>query len=307
MVKIVLAIALTISVILNAFLYNNYPKVKSTILVNQYPYLSKRILADSTNDILLNFLNLRQDIQTTTDPYGDSFGMYFEYLPTGTSIGVNSTVDFHEASLFKIPVVMAYFHQLERLKTRDDPVITLQKSDLDSQFGNLYKKGAGYKIKLSDAVKLAITDSDNTAIKLVVPRITQDDFDHVYQALDLTLTTDKNGAILNPRGYSSILKALYFSSVLSLNDSEYILNLMTKTKFVDKIPAGVPDNIPIAHKIGVYNKDGKDEGYMDCGIVFVPNRPYILCMISQSDEQTARERMQQISRKIYNYVSNVAH
>lgn len=305
--KLVLGVALAISIILNVYLYTTYPKVRRATLVNKYPYLGRRVLTENSNDILLNFLNLRQDIQDTTAPYKDTFGMYFEYLPTGVSIGVNSNTDFHAASLFKLPVVMAYYHQLERLKTRDDPTVTLQQSDLDSEFGNLYKKGPGYKIKLSDAVKLALTESDNTAIKLIVPRITQDDFNHVYEALDVTLTTDPNGAIISTRGYSSILKALYFSSVLTQDDSQYLLSLLTKTKFVDKIPAGVPDNVSVAHKIGVYNKNGKDEAYMDCGIVYLTQRPYMLCMISQSDEQTARDRMQQMSQKIYNYVSNAQH
>lgn len=271
----------------------------------QFPFLAKRIFNENFSDIILNFLDLRNDIKSITAPFGDSFSMYFEYLPTGTSININATDEFHAASLFKLPVVMAYYHQQERLKLREDPIITLQQSDLDSEFGDLYKKGAGYKIRLSNAVKLALQESDNTAIKLVVPRITQDDFENIYQSLDIDLNTDKNGAILTTKGYASILKALYFSSVLTKQDSENILNLLTKTKFVDKLPSGVPENIPVAHKIGVFNKNkDEDEAFMDCGIVYVPNRPYSLCMLSRSDEQTARERMANISRKIYDYISS---
>lgn len=271
---------------------------------NQYPFLAKRIFNENFSDIILNFLDLRTDIKNITEPFGDSFSMYFEYLPTGTNININASKEFHAASLFKLPVIMAYYHQQERLKQREDPVITLQQSDLDSEFGDLYKKGVGYKIKLSDAVKLALEESDNTAIKLIVPRITQEDFENVYQSLDIDLNTDKNGAIITTKGYASILKALYFSSVLEKEDSEYILNLLTKTKFIDKLPAGVPDNILVAHKIGVFNKNkDEDEAFMDCGIVYIPNRPYSLCILSRSDEQTARERMAEISRKVYDYVS----
>ena len=268
-----------------------------------YPLLAKRIFLNNFSDIILNFLNLRQDLRAMTDPYGKDFSIYFEYLPTGVSIGINATEEFHQASLFKLPVVMAYFNQMENLKKYDDPVVTLQQKDLDQEFGDLWKRGAGYRIKISDAIKLALTESDNTAIKLIVPRITEQNFNEVYSSLDIDLQTDKEGAIITTKGYSSILKALYFSSVLEEKNSQYILDLLTKTKFVDKLPAGVPQNIPVAHKIGVFNKNGGDEAYMDCGIVYVPNRPYILCLYSKSDEQTARERIRTISKKVYDYVS----
>lgn len=272
-------------------------------LYKTYPFLAKRIFIHSFSDIILNFLNLRQDLRDITVPYGQNFSVYFEYLPTGVSISINATEEFHQASLFKLPVVMAYYNQLENMKEKDDPLVTIQQKDLDSEFGDLWRKGVGYKIKLSDAIKLALTESDNTAIKLVVPRITEQNFNEVYSALDIDLQTDKEGAIITTKGYSSILKALYFSSVLEEQDSQYILGLLTKTKFVDKLPAGVPQNIPVAHKIGVFNKNGGDEAYMDCGIVYLPNRPYILCMYSRSDEQTAREKMRAISKKVYDYVS----
>lgn len=273
---------------------------------SNYPFLAKRIFAQNFSDIVLNFLDLRSELRNVTKPYGDKFSLYFEYLPTGVSININGTTEFYQASLFKVPVVMAYYHQKERLKNPGDPILTIKKEDLDSEFGDLWKKGVGYRIKMSEAVKMALEDSDNTAIKLIVPRITKQDFDDVYTSLDIDLNTNKNGAVITTKGYSSILKALYFSSVLAPEDSQDLLKTLTKTKFVDKLPAGIPPNIPVAHKIGVFNKgENTQEAYMDCGIVYVPNRPYSLCIYSQSDEQTARERMREISKIVYDYVSSV--
>lgn len=298
------SIILAISIFLNIVLFFKCEfGCEDNLPSNQYPFLARRILNENFNDVLINFLDLRTDLKTTVLPFEKSFSFYFEYLPTGTSVGVNEKEEFYAASLFKLPVIMSYYRQLERLKERNDPVLTIQEKDLDKEFGNLWKKGVGYKIKMSDAIKLAITNSDNTAIRLVVSQTTENDFEHVYQALDIDLRTDDGGARLTTKGYTSILKALYFSSVLEKKDSQEILDLLTKTKFVDKLPAGVPENIAVAHKIGVYNKNGENEAYMDCGIVYVPNRPYALCMLSISDEQTARERMQLISKKTYDYVS----
>ena len=177
---------------------------------------------------------------------------------------------------------------------------------LDSEFGNLWKKGEGYKLKASEAVKLALIESDNTAAQALLPFVTTKDFNAVYEALDIDLRTDNKGALVSAKNYSSILKALYFSSVIGKDSSEEILDLLTKTKFSDKLAASVPEDVRVAHKIGDFiDKDGNN-GYRDCGIVYVPRRPYVLCMFSVGDEQLARERMQLASKTIYDYVAHEA-
>lgn len=270
----------------------------------KYPLLATRVLLENPVDVLVSFLPLRNNLRNETAPWGDGFGMYFEYLPTGTSININGLSEFHAASLFKTPVVMAYFRTRERLNKTDDPTVSLRPEDLDSQFGDLWKKGAGYKIKLSEAVRLALEESDNTAARILVPFIGSVDFEAVYQGLDINLNVDKSGAILTAKSYSSIFKALYFSSVLNKDDSQLVLNYMTKSKFPDKLQAGVPLNVTVSHKIGDFvDKDG-NEAFTDCGIVYVPRRPYLLCMVSRTDEQTARGRMQDISKMIYDFVSS---
>lgn len=308
----VLVCCLILSILLNIVAFNllfqNEDEVKSVEdfekAQQKYPLLSKRILQDYPQDLLMHFFNLRKEVNELVAPYGADFGLYFEYLPTGTSIGVNANEEFYAASLFKVPVVMAYYHHLEEDEPTHDEVFKIQKKHLDREFGNLWKKGEGHKIKASDTVKLALIESDNTAVKLLADRVTARDLEHVYHALDLELRTDKEGALVSARNYASILKALFFASVLNKESSAEILDLLTKTKFPDKLAAGVPEEIAVAHKIGNFkDKEGR-EGFRDCGIVYVPRRPYILCMFSVGDEEVARERMQRVSRTIYNFVSS---
>lgn len=301
------------SIIVNILGISNYIYTNAIVTENKkfqsqvkkYSFLAPRILHENPVDILVNFISLRDNLKNETAPWGDSFGMYFEYLPTGTSININGTNEFHAASLFKTPIVMAYYHTRERLKKTDDPEITLRPEDLDNQFGDLWKKGAGYKIKASEAVRLALEESDNTAAKALVPYIGSVDFEAVYQGLDIDLNVDKEGAILTPKSYSSIFKALYFSAVLSKDSSQEILDHLGHSKFPDKIEAGVPDNITIAHKIGDFVDKSGNEAFTDCGIIYYTRRPYMLCMVSKTNEQIAKERMQDISKMIYDFISSV--
>jgi len=310
--KVVLLIVFAVSLITNLWLLFGYKLKGNPQIVHnlfsaeekKYPLISKRVLLEYPNDLLINFLPLRQKLRQVIGGYNEkenTFAMYFEYLPTGTSIGIMEKTDFTAASLFKIPIIMAYYHKKERLDMKEDPVVTIQEEDLDRDFGTLWQKGVGTEINIDEAVRRAIIDSDNTAIKLISKQIEKEDFDAVYAGLDIDLMLQEDTVVINAKQFSSLLKALYFSSLLNKENSQKILDLMTKTRFHDKLPAGVPASVPVAHKIGTLITENKM--FMDCGIVYVPRRPYLLCMISVTDEKTARERMKTISKEVYTYVT----
>ena len=270
-----------------------------------FPLLSPRIFSEKQNDILVNFLPLRKALRAATIGYGESFGICFEYLPSGTSIGINEKKDFIAASLIKVPVVMAYFRQREASGLSvDGETIRLEERDIDKDYGTLWQKGVGAVIAVDDAVRLSLVESDNTASLVLANRVLQTYFDDVYEGLDIDFTKVDNRVILSPKQYASILKELYLSSVISKESSQKILTLLTQTKYNDNISAGVPAGIPVAHKFGIYEEKGV---YQDCGIVYAPKRPYVLCMMSQSSEAEARTRMIAVSRMIYEYVAQANH
>ncbi len=307
-ILVILVILFVVSLIFNGYLWQENSR-KDTLVeydtafhaaLKRYPLLSPRILRDTHPDFILNFLDLRTNLHKKLDSLGDKFSMYFEYLPTGNSIGINANNEFYAASLFKLPVVMAYFRRKELTNTKEDVKVKLTKEMLDSRFGDLWQKGEGYEIGLDEAVQLALEKSDNTAAEALGAAITQDAFNDVYEAIDIPLQITNNGAVMTAKNYSSILKALYFSAVLTKEDSSKTLDYLTHSEFNDKLIAGLPKDITVAHKIGVID----EKSYMDCGIVYIPSRPYILCMVSSGTEDDARSRMSSTSKMIYDFVSN---
>jgi len=301
---LIVILFLLISIVGNIYFVTNSPKVKSPStdlgsLTNHYPYLSKRVLAEIPNDYLINFLELRKALRLQTEEYKNTFAFYFEYLPTGSSIGVHEKAEFPAASLLKVPVVMAYYHQKERLKQEGDSTVKIRSDQIDNTFGTLWKKGPGATVSLDEMARLAIIESDNTAARVLTDNIDIKDFEAIYEGLDIELKEGDAGVILTAKNYSSILKALFFSSVITREHSQHILEMMTRTIFNDKLPAGVPGDVKVAHKIGVLGENL----FMDCGIVYPVRRQYMLCMISATDEDVARERMVRMSKTTYDFVS----
>src|SRR4051812_43641694 len=109
---IVVSFLLLGSIVLNYFLFQKLPPQSSP-----FPFLSSRIFASNQNDILINFVNLRDELRNYVNGVKDPLGLYFEYLPSGVSIGVNDKQEFILVSLLKVPVVMAVYRNVEQEET----------------------------------------------------------------------------------------------------------------------------------------------------------------------------------------------
>jgi beta-lactamase class A len=87
----------------------------------------------------------------------------------------------------------------------------------------------------------------------------------------------------------------------SKENSEEILKILSRSTYNDGIRKNIPDSVTIAHKMGVR---AEYQLLSDCGIIYVPKRPYYLCvMINDKDVDHATTTLQKISTLIYTYIS----
>lgn len=305
--KILLIVLLGLSLLGNVFLAWRLvvaPKTANTAEV--YPLLARRLWVEEPNDILIDFAPLRLQIQDYLEKSGIGHSFYFEYLPTGTSIRDGENKELVGASLMKIPVVMDLFKAAEQGKIDLDKPVTVELGDvsLDEQFGNPNSLKEGEIITLREAAKTTLEDSDNTAAQIVF-RSTTDLLtvsDHAINNLDIEKSTRNEGqgdlALIGARAYSSILKCLYFSCFLSPEHSQEILTLLTETTSANRLKAGVPDNVNVAHKFGSFS----DITQSDCGIIYLEKRHYLLCLMMETNNSVDKYFVD-ISRMTYEYIS----
>lgn len=277
---------------------------------NKYPLLSKRLFLENPSDVLINFQPLRKDVKEYLDSTGVKYSFYFEYLFTGSTIGYGEDTKLVGASLMKIPVVMDLYKAAEQGKIDLDQEVTIRASDIseDPEFGNQESLKVGEVITLREAAKIALTESDNTAAQIIYNSTASllSPEDQAINNLDVqTEVQDSNQgkfALISARSYSSFVKCLYFSCFLSADHSQEILAELKNNTGIGKerIKAGVPENIDVAQKIGSFS----DITQSDCGIVYVPNRRYTLCVMLDEDANKANQHIREISQKVYDYVSN---
>jgi len=128
-----------------------------------------------------------------------------------------------------------------------------------------------------------------------------DIFQKTIEELDINLiATNTSQTMLGAQAYSSMLKCLYLSCVNTYKDSQQILEWMSESNSPPRLRAVLPENVKVAHKYGT--SGGASES--DCGIVYIPKRPYIICVMVASDADTANNVIQEVSKKVYNYISN---
>lgn len=266
----------------------------------EFPLLSPRVQMERSNDLLVNFTELRADLRRRAGP---ETALYFEYLPTGVSIGVGETRKSRMMSLLKVPVVMAVFRQLERGRMRKEQTLTLAPEHVDRRFGSLWKLGAGGKLTVEEALRAALQESDNTAVNALLPPLPPGALAEVADYLDVPQEKEEGYVVISPKGYASILRCLYLSSFLSRASSEEILALLSRTPFSAQLRAGVPSGVPVAHKIGVFDAEDSKTVFSDCGIVYAPRRPYLLCLMVRAGPEEADRRMKDISKRVFDAVS----
>jgi beta-lactamase class A len=311
--KIFLAPLILLFVFAAGFITSNFlSSVRAKSADQKYPLLAKRIQTDNPNDVRLDFRQLHNDIETDLQSfrYGDidssNVSIYFEYLPTGVSVNINSEMEVVAASLMKTAVAMQLYKSIERGAIRMDQEVTITEQMLDSRFGELYKSGAGASYTVRELLEKMLKESDNTASSAIKDLLAKNNSDvfELIDSLDLQDEIDAKGTYwISARSYSSIFKCLYFACFNSKADSQEILTYLSQTTSQDRMTNLLPDAAIVSHKIGTFN----DEFQSDCGIVYAENGDanYLLCLMVRGDDPEASKVLARVSYKVYAYMNGL--
>ena len=100
---------------------------------------------------------------------------------------------------------------------------------------------------------------------------------------------------------AALLASIYRGDCVSADASREMLSLLLAQTVNDRLPLGLPEGTPIAHKTG----DLGGLCWADVGIVYSPGGDYILCVISDGtpSEREAKDAMASLSAQVYGIVN----
>lgn len=266
----------------------------------EYPYIDIARNYIPQEHFIVNIQPLREQLNKIVEQEGsDSISIYFEFLNTGANIQINNEARFYPASLVKLPSAMVAMKKVEKGEWHMDSRLVLFEQDKDQRYGTLYQQPVGTSFSIEELLGALLTQSDNTAHRILMRNLSETELEELKDAIGLNELFDEKSDV-SAKEYSRLFRALYNSSFLKRDGSQKILEWLTKTPFNTMLPSGLPGGTAFSHKIG---EDNVEKNYLDSGIVYLPNRPYLItAMIKLHDQSKANAIMKQISQAAYEYV-----
>ncbi|HLD05334.1 MAG TPA: serine hydrolase [Candidatus Nanoarchaeia archaeon] len=307
-VKCILIVLLLISLYFNVTFY-----LKNTRQVTSFELLSPSIselereaFLDQQTRYTTQFFPLRNQFNQTLQNQKGEYGVYFESLNTGAWIGLHEKQAFVPASLLKIPLVASVLKKIQNQELTLDTLATVETADLNTLYGAIGRIKSGDQFTIRELINYTLYYSDNTAANVLRHFVQTNELLDTFLNLGLPLGSLKNSETIqiSTRDYGNILRSLYYSSYLRRTYSQLILSDLIQTDFMNGIPAGLPPHIKTAHKIGYFIAQYGEQRH-DCGIVYHPKYPYILCIMTEGLTQQEADRLTaQLSKQAYDFVSS---
>ncbi|MFZ5723402.1 MAG: serine hydrolase [Pseudomonadota bacterium] len=234
-------------------------------------------------------------------------GLYFRDLEDGPHFGVNEYANYAAASLLKLPLVAQYLSLAEEDPAILDTRLTVPPN-LDLLYGMHYqpaqKLTPGDVYTVDALLQRTMAYSDNVAFVLLrqhlLDRYGSESFIwESYRQLGLVPDIADQNYVISVARYAALFKVIYSASYLNPAMSEKLVKMMMLSTFEEGLVRGLPAGVPVSHKYGEVGRDDIMQLH-DCGIVYYPDNPYVLCVMTRGHRHLALEQViAEISRMVY--------
>ena len=222
------------------------------------------------------------------------------HLETGASATVNGDRIAVPASLYKVGVLVEAFRQIEAGLLRLDETLRLLPIDWAPGAGILQGR-IGTQVTITDALRLMIGISDNTAAHAIVRRIGVDRVNANNQRLGLSNTRyyiDDRPDTTTAADMARLLSLLATGRLAGVEATGQMLDLLQQVQPAAWLPRGVPSTIAVAHKSGQL-----DAVRNDAGIVFGPTGRYVVVVLTDNrpNAMKGENAIVQVARSVHAY------
>src|SRR3954469_6892712 len=252
---------------------------------------------------------------------GAVVGLAYVDLGSTDTLFLNADTSFHAASTMKVPVMIELFRRAHSGAFRmDQPLLMVNQfaslvdgspysldagSDSDS---SLYKR-IGQRVRVDSLLRLMITRSSNFATNTLITLVSGEAVTKSMRELGAQRIQVRRGVedgkafekglnnTTTARDLAIILRAIQEGRAGSPSATREMLAILLAQEFNEKIPAGLPPGVRVAHKTGDITAVSHD-----AAIVYPPGRsPYVLVVLTRGlkDGEKSSKLIADISSLVY--------
>jgi len=270
----------------------------------------------NSSSSLARILTIKKAVQQIVDEQQQKskiqrVGIYFRDMNYGPRFGIHEDMRFAPASMLKVPILMYY------LKAAETDTLILKKTYTADVFNegmspNFVPSRSVRENKIytvEELLNYMIRYSDNNAKNTLYENIDYNKYTTMFKDIGIDKLSDTEEVnFMSVEEYASFYRILYNASYLNKYSSEKALSILSKTNFTSGIVAPIPKSVSVAHKFGERKYTDLYGNVItqlhDCGIVYYPNRPYLVCVMTQGTHFPSLEKtIQKISAAIYEGMS----
>jgi beta-lactamase class A len=236
-------------------------------------------------------------------------------VKSGQKLLLHEDEVFPQASSIKIALLAELYHQVQAGKLKLTDLYTVQAADLVPDSDIMGGLTAGVtRLTLRDLSTMVVAVSDNSATNVLIDRVGMENVNALLDSLglkqtrlrrkmmDLKAAQEGRENVSTPREMMTLLEDLLSGKVVNRELTKDFIQLLSTHK-ESFIPRELPDGLKIA------NKPGELEGVRnDSGIVFVENRPYVICVMTTflRNERDGEAAISKISGAAYRVFDRLA-
>lgn len=263
-------------------------------------------------------LNIETDLLNLIRPFNGKVGVSILNLKTNEKISINGNEKFPMQSVYKFPLAIAVFDQIDKGKLKLDQKMNLKKSDLlpetHSPLREKYPNGNS-SITLKEILEKTVSESDNNGcdfqFRLLGGCKVVDNFVKTLGINNINIvgTEDEmhKDTVMQYKNYATpeamtvLLDQFYNQKTLSKSSTDALWKMLTETiSAPNRIKAGLPKGIIYGHKSGW--SGGDDRGFTnainDAGIFILPNGDAVAITIFISNTPEKSVKSDELAAKI---------
>lgn len=205
---------------------------------------------------------------------------------------LGSEESYHPASTIKMLLIAALMQQVDAGNLSLDDTVSVDAEDIVGGMGRLQNESAPQQVTLKRLAELTVTISDNTATNVLVDAVGYETMSALAKQLDLetmqfgrkmfeAAQPPERDNYINAREALELLAQIYHGNFLSVDSRNQILEWMSAQAVKSKIGAGIPGDVPVAHKTGENGPVSHDMGY-----ILTPEHEVALVIFSETSTTT---------------------